>query len=183
MTVMLTYSQGLNVTTGTGTTYFVLNGNNVQSPNPAIGAHQPYYFDQYAALYDKYMVYSSSLKVSLLNTSAGAQILGIWPSTTSTGGAANAGELLEQPYVRTRTVPFGAGALPVTVSASMSTAKMRGGTLMSEEWGGLVSGNPERAWFWNVNVITFGGSNSDHSMTFTMRFKVRFYKRSQVDQS
>lgn len=181
--VTLTYGTSTNITAGTGATHLAFSGNSLFIPSLDLATHQPLYFDQYAALYDRYMVYGSSIQATVCNTSAGAQGAAVWPSVTGTGTAANVGEMAEQPYVVLKTVAPAPGSRPVTLFKSMSTSKMRGGTVFSDDWGALVTADPERTWFWNFNVITFGGADSDCSVTFKLRYRCRFYKRTQVDQS
>ena len=160
-----------------------LRGNSCFDPDFTGIGHQPHYFDQYAAFYGRYMVYSSSVALKMRNNTTTAVTVGLWPSVDSSTVVSNGDSLREQPYVRTRLLAPGDGAAIVRLNHRMTTSKMRGGTVFSDEWGALISANPSRQWYWNIFQVSPSGDAVGVVTTGILKLRVRFYKRSQVGGS
>lgn len=186
MVLDLTYGQTI-VHTGIVTFQSqVFRGNSCFDPDLTSTAgtdHQPHYFQQYASFYERYMVYKSTVTVDIINEGLDAISFGLWPATDSANIINNASELLEQPYIKPRILPYGEGAQSTHVSHSMTTAKMRGGLAFSEDWGALTNANPVKAWYWTLYMIISGGGFIQATLNVRIRYRVRFYKRTQVETS
>lgn len=79
MFARLNYSTYENISLSpTFSSYYQYNLNGLFDPEVKVGGNQPYYFDQYAALYQKYLVYGCKVHVRLVASSANSNI--IFPS-------------------------------------------------------------------------------------------------------
>lgn len=177
---------GFEVTYGTGATFVLqqFRGNSCFDPDFTGTGHQPRFFDQYAAFYGRYMVYSSTIKTtvqSLLDSDS--ILLGVWPATVNLNTINNPSELLEQSYVKTRLLAPGQGAKPEHIFAKMTTNKMRGGAIMSDDWGALINDNPQRNWYWNHYIVNTSVNDVEAQVTTVITYRVRFFKRNAVNGS
>lgn len=157
--------------------------NSCFDPDLSGGGHQPHYFDQYAALYRKYMVYSCKIQLRIMNQAASSLMIGVWPSVTSAILVSSPQDLLEEPYVRS-TMLAQNNAQPVKhLSHFMTTKKMRGGAVMDDEFGAVVTNNPARGWVWTVFAAGLGGGSTDFDYSVVLTQRVRFYSRANVGSS
>nr|QKN88897.1 MAG: capsid protein [Cressdnaviricota sp.] len=124
--IPLRYSETILTTTTTSVpSFYGFNLNSVFDPNQTGTGHQPYGFDQYAALYNRYRVFKVSWNVTY-TPAAGSYQACITPqnhnAVTSTPDAA-----IEQPGSRTRLVgPLGSQA--VTIRGTSYLPKLCGQT-------------------------------------------------------
>ena len=76
MFAKLNYSTYENISLApTASSYYQYNLNSLFDPEVKVGGTQPYYYDQYASLYQKYLVYGCKISVRLTVSSANANIL------------------------------------------------------------------------------------------------------------
>lgn len=161
-----------NITT-TGALSYVFRGNSVFDPDFSGTGGQPVNFDDYAALYNQYRVWQSSIKVHMMTTLSGTEPI-MWvlgPRHTSTAvTSATQMDYAAQPYAHsTLQNIYRTGASDTVWSGSMSTRKIQG--LSAAEFEGrddltsLVSTNPTEVWFWHVTA-----TNVDPSVTSTVCF-------------
>lgn len=76
MFAKLRYTTYSNLSLAPAATNFVeYRLNSLHDPEVAIGGNQPYYFDQYAALYAKYLVYGCKIQVNVTCNSANSNVL------------------------------------------------------------------------------------------------------------
>jgi len=72
MRVTLRYNDVFLLLGSTGTASYVYSANSAVDPDPTGLGHQPYYFDRYAGLYDRYVVLNSRIKITTsVDTSTG----------------------------------------------------------------------------------------------------------------
>jgi hypothetical protein len=151
----LRYSERVSITlNGSGLGQYVFSANGLFDPNITGVGHQPMYFDQISALYNHYLVLSSSCSsrvvstntFALLHSSFGdddgnAVILG-GPSFTAR----------ERPGAYTKFVSPSV-ALPGVVTTYFSAAKVFGGDPKSkQELRGNNAANPTEQWYYTVII-------------------------------
>lgn len=165
--VQLKYSDVLTITTGVaGTGLHVFRGNSIYDPDVTSTGHQPLYHDNYAALYERYIV--TSAKMDLLCVNHGATDSCIVMCIASTEqyalGDINANATFEQPYaVRSKLLSV-ASQNPSKLSMSMTSTKALGQYktqyLADDINNASFGANPTREWFFNVAVLAMNGASS-----------------------
>lgn len=186
--VNLRYTQLIGITNVVTTGSFdnVFRGNSVFDPDFSGAGGQPANFDDYAALYNQYRVWGSSIEVQPLTTMSGTEPMmwAIGPRHISTGVTASTQmDFAAQPYVKTRlTSIYRTGAPDSVFSLSMSTAKFQG--LSDTEFQGrddltsLVSTNPAEQWYWHVNVCNVDTSiTAEIAVYIKITYDVEFFDR------
>lgn len=141
--------------------------NSIHDPDFTNTGHQPLYHDQWAAIYDQYVVLGSQIKVTFTSSSSiYTNIVGIVgddDSSTST----NLETLMEQNNGYS-TVVGAAGAPPVTITATFSPQEMFGIDAKSDGASQTTFGsNPTEEWYWKLYSIY-----SDANTSTTTYYKV-----------
>ena len=78
----LRYSDIWGLAPGAQAGQYTYRGNSLFDPDYTSTGHQPRYFDQYSAVYSKYLVTSSSIKVSVMNDVGTSPVfVVVFPST------------------------------------------------------------------------------------------------------
>lgn len=171
--------------------YSYFRGNSLYAPRSS-GGHQPYGYDQWTTMYNKYRVLGSSIRV----------VPG-WGSTGFTGTTASndigvvvvpkvenatpTGEILEQPYARSKTGSHYADNM--VVKHYMSTAKMVGvdrRAVQSEDnFAAAYNANPTDVWFWFIYVFppSVGTDTIYLATNIKLTYYVEFFSRVTESQS
>ncbi len=153
--VSLVYEDLIPITTVANSYYTqIFRGNSLFDPDLTGIGHQPRYFDQYAAIYNKYKVYSSKIEIFVTNASAtvpiGICILPLTDQQTSTLWYQSA----EMPRAKStkHLIPI-ASRYPVELDHFATTNEIIGlqpGQINDEDYGALVTGSPAQVWYWNI---------------------------------
>lgn len=182
--VKLRYTQTDSFTTAGGVSvYNVYRGNSLYDPDLTGTGGQPYFFDQWAALYGAYTVLGSSVRCRIFNNGAVAMPFEVTvvPSPSST---AYGTQLLisEQPYATNKQGQVSTVA-PI-IKKYMSSAKIlgmhRSQVFDDPNLSAAISTNPATGWFWHIF-----GSPMDNLTTMTIlvrttiTYYVRFYQRAR----
>lgn len=182
MTTTLRYSEVISLTS-TGPTangLVVFAGNNAFSPLFTGTGHQPMMYDQYASVYDRYVVYSSTISVTwaavddtptyaiLLPCVSATQIYGSTLGAMETAGA-------KTRYISGTNMSSG---LQAHLFSRNSTARVRGEKASSEGHTSRTDGAPTDLWFWHV-IVASTGEETVVSARVAMTMKVKFFKRTQ----
>lgn len=183
----LKYVETYSGNTGSAPYQVNYRGNSLFDPNVAIGGHQPLYFDQYMALYGKYLVLGSSMKLTVTNGSNTAALQCVlWPNTDVTV-LATVSEVLEQTKASTmRTIPLGQSLAYSTkryakTSTVLGLSKVQ---LGEEELSGTSSANPANEWFWSILFSSIDGSSTvSVAYCVEITYYVKFYDRLFQNQS
>lgn len=164
----LVYEEALALTSTSGSPADNLyRGNSVFDPNLTGGGHQPYFADQWAAMYSNYFVHASKIEVMFYNNNTAlpqaSVICGIVPSTVSTTFAGSSYELnREQPYGKWAQI--GINPQMAMVKGYMSSAKMFAvdpkGISIENDYGALTTANPNAQWYWHVTLCAADGSST-----------------------
>lgn len=164
-----------------------MSGNGAFDPNITGSGHQPQGFDQYSALYQRYICRGSSIKVTVNSNTAGSNyIYSVRPTADINDTSTDMTAEIEKAYSRwkigTQTHPARA------IKMYRSTAKMEGvpniKTLISDDYSAPFTANPTAQWYWFVSA-----TNADAQTTTNFNFYVEqtfyleFYDRKTIGQS
>ena len=158
------------------------NANSINDPNRSGTGHQPMYFDQYISVYQRWLVYASTVKMEIVNLSAGSLGVVMIPASILTP-INDIGKLQEQNYSRSILVA-NFGDNKGRLSLSMTTRKIRGETVSDDDFSGSLQNPPSRQWFWITTL-----QNADPTVPvlatikYSFTYRVRFFKRFPVIQS
>lgn len=165
---------GIGGVTGT----HIFRGNSIYDPDLSGIGGQPLGHDQWANFYREYTVNGSKMDVKILNLNTTASnsttIVTVNPSEVAMSGGINAISLPEYPYVRYKLLPAASGGnLPKTIVNYISTKKIFGiKDVLDEDYSALMSTNPARQWFWNINATNIQGNDS---YTVVMLVTITYY--------
>lgn len=119
----------LSITAGGVYVYHTMHSNDCHNPDyTSVTDHQPRFWDQYKAMYDRYCVIGSVCSVSFINGSNNTgenAVVGIMPSDEQTPTTSTTEyNILEQPGVKYRTLCTGNGAGRATITSKMNPNKV-----------------------------------------------------------
>lgn len=161
-------------------------GNSVFDPDFTGFGEQPMFYDQYTAIYERYLVTSSSVEVLGMNTSnSQAAELALYPSTSSVLPSGNPTIIKSYNHAKFRQVQEQRGGGRVKMFSRMSTKKIRGESLLDDSFGALTSASPTRQWFWHLVGAAGDLTTNVISVTLiiTVTYRVKFHKRRTVVDS
>lgn len=149
-----------SLTPGTGMLR-VFRGNGMFDPDRTGVGHQPYGFDQLAALYKYYNVSGSSIRVWFAVASAGnAMMINVSPdaSATSTPSMTASSELFEffrgDPLITSNTE---GGQAVVSKSDAMTSKAIMMGRWQEADNTGTATADPTNQWNWNIGLFNASG--------------------------
>lgn len=159
---------------------FIMRANDVYDPNFTGVGHQPTGFDQYMAMYNKFVVYDSKIKViayttdgETLDTVVGVAIM---DSSTTQSTSEN---YLEQALTDWKVVPAGAGANTVTCSTAFNASAFSGTNPKTNDLlHGTASSPPAKQWYYHVFAGATGTSENPVAMKFSIEveYLVKFFE-------
>lgn len=168
--------------TKSGSTYaqYTFRGNSVYDPDETGIGHQPMYYDQYAAVYQRYKVTQSSCKITIANYNATAAVVAVLLPSSEVVTITSYSIAMEQPYAkRTELIPISTRAgVKTTIKSVMSTRKILGLTnaqLQSEDYSALTGASPTSLWYWNLSF--FNDNAVGVHFLVDLEYSVIFYDR------
>jgi hypothetical protein len=187
VTIRLRYSELLQFAASVPYKIDAWRGNSCFDPNYSGGGHQPHYFDQYSAIYAKYKVFASSMKVSIINVSATSAIKCILIPLTEVMTGTTWESYAELPAARESAIIPVASRYPAIVSGRRSTKQVLGlrpGQVNDEDYSAATSANPASIWYWNfVAMSTDWDTSLQYHATIKLTYDVTFYERIDVPVS
>lgn len=183
----LKYEVIINTTQQTaGVLYeYVFRGNSLFDPDVTSAGRQPTYYDQYAAVYNKYRVHASSCVVEMMNDPSNAS--GIMVALTPTDLAnpfSNLYDYIQSPYSRSKVHAFPGNA--TKLFGKMSTKKKLGLKTIAnqEDCAAIVSANPSETWYWIIAADTISSTgNWQGNFMVKLTYFVEFFDRGDVASS
>lgn len=165
---------------------YTFRGNSCYDPDYTSAGHQPLYFDQYAAIYTKYLVMASSIKLSMMNNVGTTPVFAvIIPAsdilTLTTGAPAS-----EYPRAKTSKLLGISGYSTVSLSHSARTETILGlipSQIRDMDFSSLMGANPHELWYWNCFFQNINATNLNISVQIEMVFDVQFYDRIGIGPS
>jgi len=166
---------------------YVFRCNDLYDPNYTGTGHQPTGFDQLMALYNKFVVYASKIKVTgfapdseTLDTVVGVAVRDGTSITTTLE------EYMEQTNTDWAVVPGGAGATPFTVKTAFDLTKW---SSTSPRTNDLVHGTsgagPSKLWYYHVFNGATGAAENPSALkaTIEIEYKVKFFEPKSLSVS
>jgi hypothetical protein len=160
-------------TTNTGVPQKVLwSCNGMFDPYFTGGGHQPYYFDQYSALYDHYCVIASKATIILTPTGTGvvACCAGVFINDDTTTVPTDINTLGELSQGRFRN--FNNQSTPIKFTLKWSAKKTFGGNVLSNtELQGTIAANPTEQSFYTFWI---GAMDQASSQTYVVQVFIEY---------
>lgn len=180
MSTKVRYSELISFGTGSLTpiNVYVFRGNGVYDPNRTGTGDQPLGHDQYSALYEKFLVRGSAIKLTMTNNTVVPTVCAVVAKNTSTTPSVW-DVIYEKPYSRVATVlSNNVLARPPMIKMYFSTKKMLGlGSVKAENStyvGTCTSSDPVDQWYWHICVGAFD-QNSLPATNLTIRVDLTYY--------
>jgi len=186
LTSILKYSDTLNVSSGSGVN---ANGNvwrlnSVFDPDWSGIGHQPLYFDQFAAVYDNYVVLASKITATFSPASDGAApfVVGI-TSGNSSSFSTSVYTLQEQNKSVGTMLGDKDGTSIRTVSTTYTPRQCIGVSENDDTVQAGVTSSPAKPWYAYTWVQDRSGNSSSITINVLIEYKVRFFGMKNVTSS
>lgn len=173
----LKYCEGyvtVNPSIGAATAY-VMRTNDLYDPNLTGTGHQPTGFDQYMAMYNKFVVYASKIKVVAMapDTETADVLVGV--AVVDNSSTYNQTEIyMEQALTDWGVLPGGAGGSNIVCSTSFNAAAFSGTSPKTNDLlHGTASTGPSKQWYYHV----FAGATNATDDPGTIKFSVEIEYR------
>jgi len=181
-TTTLKYSESfVNINPPVGSTNaYIFRANDLYDPNLTGVGHQPTGFDQMMALYQKFVVIASKIKVvgysandETLDTVLGVTVI------RDSGVGTSTEFYLEQPNTDWAVVPGGSGSDPFSVSCAFDTAKWSNTDIKTNDLlHGTGLSSPGLNWYYHIFYGSTGTLDDPGNLkaTVEIEFKVMFFE-------
>lgn len=170
----------------TGTQQFIING--LYDFDFTGTGHQPYYFDQYMAIYDHYHVIGAKITVDFINTSTTPIVVGGYINDDTAVSVGTLSAFQEQPFSKYAVLPPASACLTTTLSWNWSAAQFFTGrkeTILADtELQGTAAANPIEN-----SVLCLYYRNTDITLPTSVSYTVKaefiacFHELKDVTQS
>ncbi len=181
ITVRLPYVNTTIFNTGTGVVTKTFSGNALNTPEPLVIGHQPLGFDEWALLYDSYLVFANKIKITFSGAATEHQVCAIAPYLSVTPPTLTITEMLEQPYLKHKYITFGStGWVGKQHMSHYATTKVMYNekSLASAAYQALNLGVPARQWYWQFFVGNIDDSGTPNlRVLFEMTYYVKMFRR------
>lgn len=184
-TTKLIYGAGYNqtITTG-GTMYFnSFAGNSMYDPQISVGGNQPAGFDEMSALYDKWVVYSSTCEATIYTLSTGKSCHAwMWSDTkvpSSYVVPLTAPTLWQNPQVQHRYIsnPNATGVAYYKLYRTTKALFPNKDIEDDENFWGTSAANPTNLWYWNFAFMS-DYDNSAVRYVVQIKYYAKWYEPS-----
>lgn len=153
----------------TGTYQYVING--MYDFDYTGTGHQPFYFDQYAQIYNHYVVTGAKITIAWVNPSASDVVVGGYINDDVAIQASTLNMFCEEPESQFRVIPANQSE-PVYMTFYWSAAKFFTGrkdnVLADNSLQGTSSGNPSE-----LSILSLFYRNHDVTASTTIRWTIR----------
>lgn len=166
---------------------YVFRGNSVFDPDYTGTGHQPLYYDQYGAIYNRYCVAGSAIQLDVINDAGGAALQYTVEPSTNVSTFTDISAVYEQSRAGAPKIVPIAARVSSRFKRYASTRQVSGLTkIMSESdaWTSSIGNNPSENWFWNILFQSMDGSSAvDGYFVVKLIYYVHFYDRITIGQS
>jgi len=154
--------------------------NSLFDPGQVLSSTQPLGFDQYASLFQRYMVYGNRCSVNFVKQGSAPGIGWVHmiadDDIAITYGATLPTELMSRPQTTTKQIyPTGSDRHIVTLKKYYRMRSLAHQTTNISNFGALVGANPNLRATLNVGCSTFNGDVHGGTETMNLRIKMTFY--------
>lgn len=172
-----------DVSTSAGGSYF-FNLNSIYDPDRSGGGHQPYGFDNLAAIYNRYRVISCGWRITTTSGSGSVVQLGCIPSNSGITPV-NFAELKEQPRAKYIVQLPGAGAAVLSGKTYIPTlvGRTKAQYMADDRYQALVTTDPVEAAVMQVHTANNSGTMSSFIINVMLEYTVEFFDVNNVAQS
>lgn len=168
-------------TTAGGVVDLVFRGNSPYDPYFAAGGEEGGGFDELAAIYGKYKVIASSIRVTTVNLDSDDPVfVTIFPRNAST--SATTASAWSQPFAKS--------THPATLSGghSICTNYCTSRTIFGPDYSdkdnaALISTTPTQEWYWHVVFKNISANALNLQYKVEMVYRVMFYSRGYAAQT
>lgn len=178
-TGQLTPTPGLPVSD----TYFEHNA--IYKPYPA-GATEAAGYSIWASAYNKYRVFGSTMKVSIYETQAAPQWIGIMPVPDNTQSVATTLDLRKQPMCKWKLITRNDAGEPTVIKSYCSTAKLFGvppiAIRLEKDYSGFVGSVPPLNSQWLVRLTNDDGTNINTHCMYEINYYLEWFDRVEAFQ-
>lgn len=186
-------SKNIPVNNGDDPAFIYIRGNGPYDPDVASGGYYPYYYDNYAALYDNYVCYASKIKVTFLGPVANADgqkvVFGVVPfvvpATLPTTLRVN-----EVPYASHKYAQLNISSITPSIKKYMTTQKIFGVSKTKvrddDKFSALTNSNvPASEWRWAIYASRLAadpnlGAIANVAIDIQVTYYVKFFGRAEL---
>jgi len=157
---------------------YTFRANSLFDPDLTSTGHQPMYYDQYIAVYEKYRVHATTIRIRAVTKADPFQIV-IMPSST-VPTITSAAQALETP--RAVASDIITQFEPVTFQTTMKTETilgLRGGQIWDTDFSGLFNTNPSDLWYFSLYLNPLI-NNLSCVLEIELVFHCEFYDRQPI---
>lgn len=146
--------------------------------------HQPRYFDQLAALYQRYLVTRCDWRLQFINANSNTATIAV-AATDSDVSILPPDELAELTYSKRRVLGLNSGPARSTISGSMSLAELHGQPDRDSDpdMYALVSASPQDQGFLTIGVNSMDGTTATVNVECTLIYHATFKDRTAPSSS
>lgn len=173
----LRYCEQLRYTSTAGAVNgYVFAANGIFDPDISGTGHQPMYRDNYAALYDQYVVIGSKITVTMTNLSTTATaVFGINGDDDSAGSATVATKMEQNNSVWTQLGPLGSGSDTKTLTCTFEPNRDFGVDAKADGASATVVGaNPTELWCYQVFAAANNAATAALEFSVEIDYTVKF---------
>lgn len=175
------YADQITITTTGGVGFqYAFRGNSLFDPDFTGGGHQPYGFDQWSAIFQRYVVFASWIRVNLTIDSPLPCKFALVPTSldNSVVTTDTFESLLEMPRAKWRLGQSSTGQDNQSLTHYASTTSIMGqapGLIENDDnLYALTNANPANPWYWILGVQSPQG---DGSHTYYVEVEMRFWAK------
>ena len=167
-------------TTGSTPQVRVFRANSAFRPDTGGFVNQPVGYDQYAAMYQKYVVQACAIKVTATNLSTIPLRILCWPSFSTSDPPTD--DVSGQPYTkRMNLASVEGGPASRVLTNFLRTKKMYGKGIEDTIYAANVDQSPSQEWFWHVKMSSLDFTAAiSATMTYELTYYIKFYKRTMI---
>lgn len=168
---------------GTGAIDQVFRANSLYDPDHTGTGNQPRGFDQWSALYARYMVTHCRIVVFISHNAAEPQqcTLIFTPTTSAISSPERAVEL---PYSKTAMLAEYPSQASLRLSHGMAIRKLRGVPMLEYSYDGApIGSNPSASCYIHVAANTMSGASRNTVIQYTLYYKAIMFDRKLIGSS
>lgn len=158
------------------TDYRQLAVNGAFDPYLGVGGGQPMGFDQLSALYLKYRIHSSKIRIKACNLTAIPVALIVYPESSSSAPVSIENDR-EQRYSKEKLISAVTAGGTTTLNHAISVKKLFGTKQLDDIYSGIcATANPSATAAWNVAVYSVDGTtNVSVPVQIMVEYNIEFY--------
>lgn len=185
MWVTLSYTDRRDATSSVGAYAYVYALNDVYDPDVTGIGSQPLAYDQWVALYNRWVVLASEIEVTCTSRSVSNQLaVAVVPCSSNTLVPTSYEAAAQMRYAKIAATTGGGPSPKIVLKAKVN--EVSGVPLQSvqsdDQFSGSNSASPSRRLVWGIFTETSGASDS-FSLSVKIRYKVRFCQVKLADVS